>query len=426
MNSRLTNTRTSNRSQLLKEAVIASFCESSEELAARLQEFSTSDWERAQFWLDASGLALYFLDRLTVLKLQHLIPKSLLARLQQNLHNNRERTAALFEEAAAISRALQQRCIPCAVLKGATLTPDSVPDSTLRSQWDLDFLIDGKNVSGALQVLQDFEYELDAVSGTTWEFRAGVSGTPDIANIYKVRPYRALELHLLPAPIHDNGGEPRNQLTRAQMRMIRGAMLSSLSPADIFLQQALHLFKHIGGEYTRVSWVLEYWRHVLARRDDNTFWREVKSLADSEPQAHIAIGAVTLLATHLFGEFAPRELTRWSMDRLSPDVRLWIETYGRRAVLAEFPGSKLYLLLRQQLSAQRRHGRTPLRRFIFPAHLPPRITHGKTGKAWLPRLMQYRTQASFVFLRLRFHLVEGLRYAVESSRWQRRLKGMTP
>jgi len=420
-----TDTRMSNRTLRLKETVVASFCEPAREVAARLREFSASDWQKIQFWLDASGIALYLLDRLATLKLQHLLPEPVLMRLQENLRSNRDRTNALFEEAVAINHALQQKGIQFALLKGATLTPDSVPDSTLRTQWDLDFLVAEKDAADTLQVLRDFEYSLFAISGMTWELKAGTSGLPDIADIYKVRPYRSLEVHLLPTQHDGTGNRQQDQLTRARMRTIRGETLCSLSPADLFMQQALHLFKHICGEYTRASWVLEYWRHVSARYSDKAFWREVKSLADDEPLADVAIGAVTLLTTHLFGEFAPFELTDWSMNRLPSAIRLWVETYGCRAVMSEFPGSKLYLLLRQQLHAQQKSNRGHLRGLIFPAHLPPKITHGKTNKGLLSRLMQYRAQANFIFVRLRFHVVEGLRYSVESPRWQRRLTGMT-
>src|ERR1700743_2579503 len=314
MNSHQANVRTSNRTLRLKESLIASFCESGPAVAARLKEFSAGDWQKIQFWLDARGIALYFLNRLTTLKLQHLVPETLLARLQENLANNRERTSKLFEEAVSINHALQQKSIQFALLKGATLFPDSVPDSTFRTQWDLDFLVAEKDAEAALTILKYFGYALYAISGTTWELRAGVSGVADIANIYKVRPYRSLELHLLSTQNDDMGKARQDQVTRARTRNIRGEALRSLSPSDLFMQQALHLFKHICGEYTRASWVLEYWRHVLARRNDAAFWQEVRSLADDEPQADIAIGTVTLLATHLFGEFAPPELTCWSMN----------------------------------------------------------------------------------------------------------------
>ena len=46
-----------------------------------------------------SGLALYFFDRLTFLGLEECLPSSILARLRQNLADNRERTVSLFDEA---------------------------------------------------------------------------------------------------------------------------------------------------------------------------------------------------------------------------------------------------------------------------------------------------------------------------------------
>ena len=126
-------------------------------------------------------------------------------------------------------------------------------------------------------------------------------------------------------------------------------MLPALSAPDIFVQQAAHLFKHMCSEHTRAFWVLEFWRHVIARRNDVAFWRSVRLIAASEPQAEIAIGAATLLASLIFGPFAPAELTSWSMDRLPPGICLWIQLYGRHILLSDSPRSKLYLLLREQL-----------------------------------------------------------------------------
>lgn len=37
------------------------------------------------------------------------------------------------------------------------------------------------------------------------------------------------------------------------------------------------------------------------------------------------------------------------------------------------------------------------------------------------RLARYRLQLHFILLRLRFHIVEGLRYALESRRWRREM-----
>ena len=42
-----------------------------------------------------------------------------------------------------------------------------------------------------------------------------------------------------------------------------------LSPVDLFLGQGLHAYKHVCSEFSRVAHLLEFRRHVLARRDDH-------------------------------------------------------------------------------------------------------------------------------------------------------------
>ncbi len=407
------------RSQRLKAAVLASFNEPGDVIEKRFAEFTLSDWQRILFWLDINGLALYLLNRVTCLGLESCFPEPIRMRLEKNLRENCERTAELFKEAAAISRGMELRGISFALLKGITLATESVPDCTLRLQTDLDFLVAACDADTAQLVLQDFGYSLHAVSGRTLEFKAGSLGAPDIRNLYRVHSLRALELHLLPRTEKSTNAN-RDILARACARRFHGLRIPALSPADIFVQQGLHLFKHLCGEHTRASWVLEFWRHIQVRRGDIEFWSEVQSVAAAEPQACIALGASTLLTTLIFGESAPEPLTQWTTDRLPLAVRLWVETYGCRVLLAGSTGNKLYLILRQQLP-QRGETRTNVRRLVFPLHMPPRITHGEPGEKLVARLGRYRFEISYVFARMSFHLVEGLRYAIESSRWQRRL-----
>src|SRR5215831_11932225 len=129
------------RATRLKEAVLASFYEPAPSIEARLREFTALDWRRAKYWLDVSGLALYFLDRLEKLKLQASVPETFLLELRTNLGENRERTASLFNEALTITELLRERNIECAVLKGVTIPRESVHDFSLRNQMDLDLLI---------------------------------------------------------------------------------------------------------------------------------------------------------------------------------------------------------------------------------------------------------------------------------------------
>lgn len=410
------------RSLRLKEAVFASFHEPAPSIRARLGEFTSRDWERAKDWLDISGLALYFLDRLIRLELETCIPTPLLNQLRTHLADNRERADSLFAELLELTRALQRRNIKCAVLKGATLPPESVPEIALRNQTDLDVLVRESDGESTKRCLAEFDYRLTAVSGSTWEFKAGPSGTSSLKTLYQVRPERAVDIQLIADS--DAASKP-DRLTRTQLRSIRGHELPALSPADIFVLQGQHLFKHICSEHTRGSWLLEYWRHVCARRNDSAFWDEVRLIAAQEPGSDIAIGAATLLASLFFGPFAPQELSCWSMDRLPPAICLWIQLYGRRVLLSDAPFSKLYLLLRKELNQNSPEDYVARRRLIFPLHRPPRITRATGGEAVWTRLRRYRYEARFVLRRLRFHVAEGVGLAIESLRWQRRLGGVS-
>ena len=409
--------RQSSRALRLKEAVIASFFEPAPAVRARMGEFKPRDWTRAKRWLDVSGLALYFLDRLTSLELVSAIPVSFWIELNKNLEDNRERTASLSSEALAITESLRALNVQCAVLKGITLPYESVPDSALRSQIDLDILVRSADAECTRECLAKFGYALGAVSGATWEFKAGPSGTSSLKTLYQVRPERSVEVHLI------DSQEQADCLTRATCKEVQRGRIPCLSFADIFVQQGQHLFKHMCSEHTRASWVLEYWRHIGARRSDDAFWAEVQTIALESPGASMAIGAANLLAAIMFGPVAPPELSRWSTEQLPVAVCLWIQLYGRRLLLSDSPCSKLYLLLRKELNAQPLLENASHRRLLFPLHLPPRITRPMRDERLRTRLGRYRMEAHFICHRLRFHISEGLGLAFESMRWQRRLGG---
>jgi Uncharacterised nucleotidyltransferase len=416
--------RKKSRSLRLKEAVIASFWEPAPSLRARFSEFSLADWQKVMNWLDVSGLALYLFDRLKTLELQDCLPSSIRWRLRRNLADNRDRSDSLLAEAVALSQSLKSRNIVFAFLKGVTLPSESVPDNTLRLQVDLDILIRESDGARVQECLRAHGYELDVISGSTWEFKAGTTGLSTIKDIYRVRPERAIDLHLFPEKKNLDAELP-DLLDRAQLRSIQGVALPALSPADVFVQQAVHLFKHMCSEHSRASWVLEFWRHISARRNDAAFWHQVEVIAAGEPQAGLAVGAAVLLTSFVFGPCAPEQVAHWSLDRLSPAICLWIQMYGRHTLLADNPRSKLYLLLLKHLRPDTPAERTERRRLIFPIHMPQRVTRGGPDEPLASRLFRYRTQARFVVMRLVFHAAEGLRLAFESIRWQRRLAEVT-
>lgn len=345
-----------------------------------------------------------------------MLPEKVLARLRQNLADNTARTAAMMAESASIHRSFQKAGLSYATLKGFSLWPLSVPVPELRSQLDLDFLVDEYSAAEARRILELRGYRLHAIGGRTWEFKAGQMPSVSLDDLYKPTPLRTVELHIEPA------AAPSTLLRGAEMRRFYDLWMPVLAPTDLFLGQALHLFKHVCSEYSRTAHLLEFRRHVMVRCDDAAFWCAVKLRAEADPRAPIALGVITLLVTQLMGAFAPKELTNWTVDRLPPAARLWIDTWGHAVVLADFPGTKLYLLLQEAIAPEGITAQRSLRQSLLPSKLPPAIAHAEPDENLTSRMRRNWRQLGFIFFRLRFHLVEGFRYLYACRRWRKSLR----
>jgi len=399
---------------LAREAVLLSFCNPLPHHCSRLQNLSRGEWRRLLHWLDISGLALYFLDRMTELQWSDRLPAFVLARLQENLTDNTERTRGMIAESVAIQREFQEARVSYANLKGLSLWPSSVPKPELRSQFDLDFLVAKRSAPEARRILERRGYRLYLVSGRSWEFKLNERPGVSLKDLYKALPSHAVELHIEP----DSLGRP-SLLERIEIREMYGCSMPVLSPVDLFLGQGLHAYKHVCGEFSRAAHLLEFRRHVRARHDDHAFWRELLATAAGNPRVSLGLGVVTLLIAHVMGDFAPEALTDWTVRQLSRRAHLWVLMYGRRTAFGGFPGSKLYLLLQRELEAAGIPAKRSLRQTLLPSRLPPPIIRVFPNEALSVRLGRYRMQLHFVFHRLRFHLVEGIRFIWESHRWQK-------
>ena len=109
------------------------------------------------------------------------------------------------------------------------------------------------------------------------------------------------------------------------------------------------------------------------------------------------------------------------MDLAAPMIS---GTVGRRSAVASHPGGKLYLLLQQELERAGLRSKRSLRQALLPNRLPPAIALGSANETLRARLVRRARQTYFTLLRLRFHLVEGLRYLWESTRWQHYVDGL--
>jgi len=204
-----------------------------------------------------------------------------------------------------------------------------------------------------------------------------------------------------------------------EWRELHGMSMPLLSPVDLLLGQGLHAFKHICGESSRAAHLLEFRCHALNRRHDKAFWRELQVAAKDDPRACLGLGVVILLITRVMGDFAPQAFTMWTVDSLSRPVRLWVEMYGQRVALGSYPGNKLYLLLQKELQCAGIPEKRSLRRALLPLRLPPPVIRAFPNEALPFRVRRYSMHLQFILGRLRFHIVEGFRFALESRRWRR-------
>jgi Uncharacterised nucleotidyltransferase len=254
-----------------------------------------------------------------------------------------------------------------------------------------------------------------------WEFKAGSSELTSIKDHYRTRPQRCVELHFASSQAPPHLPFRDSRLERLSPHSWGGLTFPALAPADQFIAQAMHIFKHLCSACTRLSWLLEYQHHVAVRSHDQSFWNEVRDLAATQRQASIAIGLTTLLSAKIFGTEAPPQLEEWTSARLPAGVRLWAEQYGEESILADFPGTKLYLLLQEELRGNHDSWKQTKRSKLVPLQPPPRILPIAADDDLWKRIRSEAYQLRFVLFRVRFHVVEGFRYLIEASRWKRRL-----
>ncbi len=400
--------KASTRSLQLKQAIVAVF--NGEPAASRFKEFSEADWTTVLWWLDISGMALYCLDEVRRQHVDQYIPSSIIAELESRMERNGERTLGLLRDALFLGRCFEAAGVPYALLKGISLVPDSVPDAGLRWQTDLDLMVARKGLRRARQTVSRLGYSLHGDTGNTLEFRQGRTGKPDMAKIYSVHGQRALELH-----VHEDHSE---LLARRRIRGFGGERLATLSPPDILVQQALHLLKHLCGEHTRLSWVLEFRRHVVARREDSAFWSAAEEIAADTPNGDVAMGVAMWLAEANFGLGAVDIPEQWKVERIPERVLLWLNLYAGELLLGDSVGSKLYALLRKEIPSRAGEHKS-IRKILVPSRLPFPITKPSPQEPAGERVARYLIEIRHFVTRLRFHVVEGVRFAVEATRWRR-------
>ncbi|WP_158944208.1 nucleotidyltransferase family protein [Granulicella sp. S190] len=405
----------------MAEAVIETFqTVDMESHSDHLATFSYSAWVGIYDWLDASGLALYFLERLQSLGAEDVIPPRVLGRLKQNYADNRKKTDRLFQEFIQINNEFRKENISYVNIKGFTLIPDACTDLALRYQLDLDFFVAFEDSPLCDRVLERLGYFLTGSGESVKEFKTAGENVPSIKSLYKEKGQQCVEIHFDRA-----GGNAKvaqkNDLSRPSAQVFEGIAVPTLSDCDRFLLQARHLFKHLKSEWTRASWMLEFAHFINFHRKNETLWREVEAQMAVDVEIKLAVGTATLASKRSFSIAELPQVLSLAVLSLPSQVSIWVELYSRKIIYARFPGTKLYLLLRCALAADETESSIHQFRRLLPLHRPARVTIANKPVNIFARLNLVNDELEYFFVRLRFHLEQSFNYLMEAIRWKRRI-----
>jgi hypothetical protein len=403
----------------LAEAVIATFRD--EENGSHfelLSGFNYQAWTEVYSWLDASGLALYFLERIRNLGIEAAIPDRVLLRLEENLADNRRKNARMFEEFVKINREFREENISYVNLKGFTLVPDVCSDAALRSQFDLDFLVVHDDLMRCEEILKRNCYTLTGSSKNVREYKTEGGSLPSARDLYKEKPQRSIEIHFTYSIKSGEICPVDTRITQCVSRARAGSKFPDLSGCHKFLELTQHLFKHLNSEWTRASSILEYRNYIVFHRHDRALWHEVQRYISSDPKSNLAVGVAALLSDRIFDISPLPSPLAQAVVELPKPVRLWVEWYGNVVLFAHFPGTKLYLLLQKAISSDDLELRKRFNK-LLPLHRPQKVTFEQKNEKIIFRMKRMLHEIAYVFFRLRFHIKQGLLYMIEAKRWEK-------
>lgn len=376
-----------------REAALLSLCHAKPADIDYLLSLTRGEWRALLRWLDASGLTPYMANHIAELNLQEKLPNIIKQQLQRELVEHRAQMESVLQESLKIQAEFQRANLCYAAVENLSFLPSSAQRPVLGSQPGVEYLVDENDARMAREILEAAGYRLDTALNTTWEFRKNNATELSRKNMDQDGCGCVVTLHIETVV---KGCE--SWMTRREFQEIEGITMPVLAPADLFLRQGMRVFDGVCSPFLRASHLLEFYLHVCARADDPAFWSQVRSLAEEDTTTVFGLGVVLNLIESVMEGEIPAKLVIWTMLRIPEGVQRWTDMYGPNCVYGMAPGNKLYLLLQREME---RAG-VSLR--------PDGVLRQKS---------QEETVRHATSLRMRFHVVESLRYAWTSFRWQR-------
>jgi len=398
---------------------------SPENPVSRLPTFSPHDWQCALDWLDQTGLALCFWDRLKGLGARDAVPPQIAAQLDRNFVDHSFRVASMAGEFDSINRSFADAGVEFVVLKGFALTPEYAPDARLRIAYDYDYLLRAESMERVSRALRNrgYVHRQERVDHPVVYIHSDQTLRMPARrdDLYSPTLQRAVELHTRlwePETLKIPLRLPDDFLARKRLRNWQGLRFYSLSEEDELIFQVLHAFRHILECWCRLYSFLEIAYFLEHRRADSSFWQRFGERIRITPLLPEMVGVVFSLAARLFGAAVPNAIDADVIRTMRGPLALWVNRYGYDSALSNFAGNKYSLLLYREFVPDDATWREVRRRRLFPLHRPARA-----GQASTPgisgRLAAGWKQGSYVARRLLHHSIAAAQYGFESFRWER-------
>jgi hypothetical protein len=404
-----------------------SFSSASSNRVEELNKVSPREWEHVLRWLDDSGLAFYFLQKLRNTN-SNAVPTWVISRLEGNFAANRQRVDAMSRRFGFLNQRFQEACVRFAVLKGFSLVPQFCADATLRHQSDFDYLVDDQSFAAARRILVEAGYSQKAPD-SSHEFVFLMPGTQASRNgeQYSAQAPHAVELHLDPwdsDDLHRLPGVPRQfSVQRTRIQRVSGLSFPALTEEDAFLLQILHACQHLFTYWIRMSCFFEIGYFLNQRTSDTSLWNRIEQQVGDNLVLREFVVVITELVAMLFRAPLPEPVRAWG-PRIRPAPRVWIENYARPWAFCEmpafefrlFPRAKLALFLYQQYRDNCAQKHVVRNRLLTFSRLGRMASAAKDKPSLILDVRWWRRQ--LLIRRSLFHALAGLRYLYEIPRWR--------
>ena len=214
-----------------------------------------------------------------------LIPINIRSRLKHQSVSNSQTVLHLFAKQLKLCRALTDRGIRAAILKGSLLAHLAYGEIALRQAGDIDVLIAPADFDRARQLLESLGYQMmppltRAQLGSHLKAHCEIQFVRDDW-------FTVVDLHWALAPKSFVFKlETEDLLTRLQRVSVAGVEFETLAIEDLILYQAMHGAKHL---WRRLEWISSLGETIRAA--DSTDWDAVISrAADARATRMLSLG----------------------------------------------------------------------------------------------------------------------------------------